>query len=235
MYGFLPWLGKFQVGRNQTATAGTAIVVLIPPMKGAVTHVDELVLTAGTTAHDLYLLRPLNYTTTAGASSSVSSHMHVTLTADPGIFSTNYQYPLLNSPPGTSAPSTLPTFQTADDGIAANDYVVFETPDGAFYFDKVSSVSSLTLTMTADNPTGGIAAGARMWFFGQFGDTDPATALGQFRFTTTVSVANTVQANSGGGTSFLDALHVYDPILFYDANATAADTLNRLEGFYSRF
>jgi len=231
MYGYVPRLGGFQVGRNQTASAGTAIVVLIPPMTGAITHVGEMVLTAGATAHDLYLLRPLNYTTVASA--AASGQAVVNFTADPGIYSTNYLYPPLNLPYG-QALNPLPTFQTADHGIAANDYVVTETPDGAFWVAKVSSVSTLAVTMTTNVPTGGLVAGARIWYFGTISLNDPATAAAQFRFTTTASAANTV-ACVGFGADLLGSLHPYDPILFYDANATNADTLNRLEGWYAKF
>jgi len=233
MYGLLPFLGRYQRGRALTQAAGTAIVDLFPPMRGAMTHIAELVAVAGATAHNLYLLRPLNYTTVNGA--AAAGQKVVNLTADPGVYSTNYQYPLLNAGPSGQVSNPLPTFQTADNPIAANDYLAFETPDGAFYFDKVASVATLAITMTNNLPAGGLASGARVWFFATSADVDPATGVGQVNFLTTVSSTNSLSAIVGAGNDIVSSLHPYDPILLYDANATAADTIQRFEGFYSKF
>lgn len=233
MFGFLPSMGHFQRGGKVAGIAGTPIVELIPPMLGAYTHLTELAILAGSTAHTIYLMRPLNYTATTAA--AAAGQAVVNIAADPGNFTANYQYPLLNSGPNGIKPPTLPAFQTANDLLGAGDYLVFETPDGAFHVDTVASIASLAVTMSNNFGTGGIANGARVWHMGQFGDTDPATNEAQFEYLLTVSSVNTLSALQGGGNSFFDTLHPYDPILFFDANGTATDTLQRLDGFYSKY
>jgi hypothetical protein len=191
-------------------------------------------------------MRPLNWTTTAGAGTSVSSHLTVTLAADPGVYSSNYAYATLGGRSSAGA-GGLPTFQAADDPVAAGDYLVFETPDGAYYFDTVSSMAGLVATMTADKPTGGIASGARVWLMGQATDTDPATGVAAHlallltasqvnTFTGAGQVVGTAAAAAGTsseGADLFQALHPYDPVLFYDVNNVAADTLNVLGGYYA--
>lgn len=234
MFGFLPSLGSFQAGNIQTQTAGTAITVLVPPMKGAYTHIRKLVVLAGSTAHNIFLLRPLNYTTTTAA--AAASQAVCALTADPSHWNQTYQYPLLNAGPNGTVPSTLPAFQTANGTLTSGDYLVFETPDGAFFVNTYSSGAIGAVTCGSNFPTGGIAAGARVWYLGSTTSTDPATGLTPFNMLTTVSSINYFPASGDSDSiDLFQTLHPYDPILLYDANATAADKINSLLAIYQKF
>ena len=60
---------------------------------------------------------------------------------------------------------------TADPGsIAANDYVVVVDNDGVQHLRKVSSVSVLAITLTANVPSA-LSAGNKVYFLGIIGDT----------------------------------------------------------------
>lgn len=241
----IPRLGTFHFS-GQTQTAGTAIAIGIPPWRGgnqatllyavdatkgpnwnkpgAITHITKLGLLTGSTAHSVIVMRPFNWTTVASA--AAINQAVINITADPGIYSTNYKYPS-NLGTGTAA--------VANNAIAASDYVAFQLVDGTWVFDTVSSVSTLAITMTTSVPNvtgGGVAAGAPFFFFGISTDKDPATG----------AVSPTIQPNVSVFTDFSDvgqgiaeSLHSGDPLLVFDGNATAADTIAGVAGFYGRW
>jgi hypothetical protein len=112
----------------------------------------------------------------------------------------------------------------ADPGsIAANDFVAILKPDGTYHLGKVSSVSTLDVTLTANVPTGGFAAGAKVFFFGAIGDGHP-------QFAGTATTLETYQDTTAG---IVASNNVEEPILLHSGNATAAGVLERVSGVYT--
>lgn len=248
-----PAAGFFSVPGN-AQVADTVIASLIPPFggpqgsppliystaggnlpnwtrSGILTHLTSIIYTEGTTAHTVYVMRPLNWTTVASAAAAAQAVINIT--ADPGIFTTKYRYPLPGATPSTAGYYTYPG-RVGNNAIAGGDYCVYQLTDGTWVMDTVSSVSTLAITMTTNVPTGGVAAGAPFFFFGISTDTDPATGTTQPHTLAIASATrqNLIQdANSGG----YNSLHPGDPMLFYSGNATAAGTLCEIVGYYAKY
>lgn len=229
---FIQSYGAFCKGRK-TATAGTPILIPIPPFsnQGApglgtgmrsqgVIHVTHIILDGTTTAQNIAFMSPLNFTTFSA--NAAAGQAVVTITADPGVYSTNYKYGLPN---GQSGPST------ADNAIAANDYVIYQVADGTIVADKVSSVSGLSITMTTNLPTGGVLAGGLFWFFGVAADVNPGTGEAHPAFGTTGAAARQEYTDQNG---LWVGLRPGDPMLIYDPNATAADTIQLIAGYWAK-
>jgi len=237
-----PIFGTFALS-SLTQTAGTVIVAGVPPFRGkagtanryqlstgkpnwltAFTHLTQLVYTAAGTAHDVVVMRPLNWATIAA--DVAANATAITLDWNPGTYSANYKYDLPADANGK--PSAV-----ADNNIAANDYVAYQLRDGTWVFDKVASVSGLTLTMTTATPNvtgGGVEAGTALFFFGVAADSDPATGKAHLTINSVASARTDLLNNYGGGT--ISTLHPGDPLLIYSANATAAGVLSLVTGFY---
>lgn len=195
---------------RKTATAATKINQLIQPRSNKKTKLTSFESTVGATAHTLTVLRPLNTTTVSAVVAAGSST--VILTADPGVYTNK---------------------RTANNVIAANDFLVFEVPDGTFYFDTVSAVTvnadgTATLTMTTAVPTLGLKAGAKVWFMGVAADTDPNTAEAHPVFT--LAASGVVNQESPNGLA--ESIHDYEPLLIQVDNATNASVLEYLSGCY---
>lgn len=247
MYDGIPRLGTWSQP-GQTQTAGTAIKIPIPPFAGpagsspliyalpngapnwmrggGVTHVSQMGVFTGATAHIVYVMRPLNYAivTVAGAINTTA----FTIGTDPGSYSTAYKYPL---PGSLTAPGNV-----ANNLIAANDFFAVQLSDGSWFFDKVSSVTTLAITTTTTIPNvtgGGIPVGSVMFWFGIQTDTDPATGLGHPAILPPVSLyTNFIDTTNG---SIACGLRPGDPLYLLDANATAADVLCSLSGFFGKY
>ena len=190
-----------------TQTAGTVIQVLVPPDRRGFTRVSKFVYTAQGTAHTGTFLRPLGRTTVAAAAAAAQTDL--VLTANPG---------------------TTAAYGGITNGIAANDFIAVRTKsDNITRLYKVSSVSTLTITLTA-NLTVALAVGDDVWFFGITTDTDGRTGQAHPAFTLTASAATTVSDSDGG---VVASLLPDEPILFNSNNATAAGTLNQLNYAYT--
>lgn len=236
---------------NYTATAGTAIAAFIPPMPGGGgppvlfkvdgsgnalwnrgtgtgrAHIARLLYTSSTTAHTITVMRPLNWTyTTAVVAAGGTSF---SLKADPGVYSTNYKYPL---PSGQAAPANV-----ADNAIASGDYVMYQLLDGTWVLDTAAgSYTSGAVTMTTGAPNitgGGVAINSPVFWFGAPGDTDPAT--GQKHFAV-LSKASTTKEDIVPDqlVGFVASLHPGDPLIVESNNATAAGTLDAVSAYYAR-
>jgi hypothetical protein len=218
-YGFSqPGTAKaFEYGSLSIAF-GTVINILVIPQHGKKTKITGLGVTASTTAHTVTVLRPLNWVTTTAA--ALASQAVVALSADPGAFSTGLQG---ETPPFTPHVANIP--------IATGHWLAFETPDGTYYFDKVSSVSGLNITMTNNLPTGGIAFGARVWFFGAATSTNPNDPAGGAHPIFTAP-ASTTKLLGFQQASLIESIFTYEPLLVQDNNATATGTLEYVAGEY---
>ena len=232
-----------------TQTAGTAITRLVPPYPGSAqrpstpysvnanglaswtgastawTHVSQILYTTSTTQHNVYVMRPLNWTYLTAAVAKNTTVFNVA--ADPGVYSTNYKYPTAGG---------VPPCQAADNAIAANDYVAFQYVDGTWQLDTVASVSSLAITLTTGtaNRTGAtVAANSPFFFFGIQTDVDPADGVAHWHTTTTASTnrAALIADYFSGG---IQSWHPGDPMVIYVDNLTAAGALDLASGFYQK-
>lgn len=238
----IPRIGSWSIPA-QTQALGTAIVQGIPPWPGrrnsrplydrstknwlqmsAFTHVTKYTINAGSTAHAGTFMRPLNWTWTTVAAAAGATTL--TLFDDPGIYSTNYRYPL---PGGATYPASA-----ADNGVATNDFIAVQLIDGSWVFRSVT-VAGLVMTIAAlPSPTSGgaVAAGAVVFWFGVSTDTDPATGYAH----PTIQPVVSVQSDLGEiSTGLVAALHSGDPMLLYNGNATAADTVAACSGYYGKY
>lgn len=232
--------GAFARGKA-TQSANTVITQFIPPyvppsgapvgsgktsdpyVNNGIWHVTDFVYRVSTTGHTITVMRPLNYTTLSADASA--SQAVVNISADPGLYQTSgrWKYALPNA---QTAPST------ANNAIAASDYVMYQAAAGQWVVDTVSSVSSLAITLTNNLPTGGAKKGALFYFFGITTDTDPATNEAHVQFDITAGSAlgeYKLQSQSG----LWHGLHQGDPAIFHSSNATAQGYFELLAGFWS--
>lgn len=217
---------------NATAyTAGNANWLYKAPLFG-VPHISSLQIVAPSTSHTFLIMRPLNWTWfPAGLAKNTTVIPDSVLTGiatDPGLYSTGYGYPTV----GGVAPG-----QVADAAISSTNLAVcYQLADGSWQYDTVASGtfgSTLTLTTGTPNRTGGaIPAGGVMFYFGAIAGTlkDPATGLASFSIATKVSGAD-IYGDSIFG--LYAGIHPGDPLLVYDGNGTAADTVT-ISGYYAR-
>jgi hypothetical protein len=211
-------LGKRNYGKV-TQTAGTAIVRMVEPWQNGWTRLTMVRYTCGTTAHTLTLMRPFNVVTFTAL--GASGQAVVNISADPGHY------------------SLAGTIATADNLIAGGDYVVYEVADGSYVVDTVASVSTLAITMTTNLPTSGVAIGGRFWWFGLAADTNPNNNQANPIYNAVASSVLTL-GRSDGLCSIPDnrLLNVgkgkYQPLILYDANATAAGTIESVGVEYIR-
>ena len=216
--------GPLQPG-NFGASASTANQLAYTPnwnRGGAFTHITDLIYTSLTTAHSLYVMRPLNYT--YQVSDMTSSSTTMSLAADPGTWATAGVYKYGD---GVTVPGT------ANNTITANDFVAYQTNDGVWRTDTVASGSGTAPVLTTGIPavTGcKLLAGSPVFWFGIQSDTDPGTGLPQ---PLVDSVVNTRQIMSAYGVGLYNNLHRGDPMIFYSSNGTNAGILEVLAGFYS--
>jgi hypothetical protein len=198
-----------------------------------ITRVSTLQIQTSATSHVIFLFRPLNWTYfPAGLAKNTTVIPNASATGifdDPGVYSTNYKYP--------TGGGVFPA-QVADAAISSTNLnVCYQLSDGTWQFDTIASGtfgSTLTLTTGTPNRAGGaIPAGAPLFYFGAIAGTllDPADGQAATQFTIKVSGQNVLQDFLVGEFS---ALHAGDPIVIYDPNATAADSLYAC-GFYAGY
>jgi hypothetical protein len=197
-----------QSSGSASVAFGTVINVLCQPRVGCFTRVTGIRVTAAGTAHALTGLRPLGRTTVASA--GATGQAVVNIAADPGVAA---------------------AYGGISNAIAANDWVAIRTAsDGITRLYKVSSVSVLAITMTA-NLTVAVAAGDLFWFFGVAADTDGRT--GNAHPTLTVPASATTQYTDDTA-GVVSSIGQYEPILIQDNNITATGTIENVNYAYSQ-
>lgn len=235
-------VGPYFSAGSVTASAGTAFSQIIPPYRGtnaplvykktagtsvpnwwgpssAFTQISTLIYTAGATAHAVGIMRPFNFCYLTADAAAAQTTIYID--KNPGTYSTNYNYPL--------PPSQVPS--TADNTMAANDYVAYQAADGTWRKDILATVSGLTVTLTTNIPTGGLAKGTPLFFFGLIADTDPTTGLANPTLTAPAAATTTYQDTVAG---LWQGLHLGDPLIFYSPNGTNAGTMALLSAFYTK-
>lgn len=217
-----------------TQAANTAITRLIPPELGLFTTVADLRYLAAATAHTLTILRPIGKTYASAAAAAAQAVINIV--KDPGDY------------------DNFGTINTANNLIAANDYCVYQSADGTYVLDTVSSVSSLAITMTGNVPTSTVLKGAPFWFFGITTDTNPANNEAHPAFTMTAAGTTVLGGDPGdtmGGSlgsvappAAMRAMYnstdgawplngKNEPLIIYSNNATNAGTLERVTAIYT--
>jgi hypothetical protein len=224
--------GLWSIGSN-TAAGGTPFASLIPPareitqfpgagLSHAHTVITNILYSYPITAtHVCTIMRPLNYTMFSAA--AAGGQAVVNITANPGSFSTVFNYPMRGSVAA----------RTANTLLAATHYVVYQCPDGTYVLDTVASISSLAVTLTNNLPTGGVAAGDMFWMFGAPTSVDPTTAMAHLSFSPARAPAAAGMFMASGEGLFT-SLHPGDPMIFYSNNATTAGFLELCSGYYER-
>jgi hypothetical protein len=217
----IPSRGRFGFG-GYTAAAATVINVLIPPRS---TKLFSIITTirysnGGTTqGHTITFLKPVGSTTVTSA--TTAGQKVVPLVADPTA--------ALVGPNGT-------TSQVAASATSANDWLVFQLPDGTYYFDKANSTVTTTVTMTSNLPTNGLAAGAKVWNMKIASFKDPWTGnafesvSGAFETALSSTLPNVIQDVDNGLTS---SNRAGEPILVQSNNISVAGTIDWIAGIYA--
>ncbi len=207
-----------------TANANTAYTMFVPPQANAMALIEFLQFTVSTTAQTMTVMRALSsQQLPAGVSGRCSCYLTAAASASQAVIN-------INQDPGVYTAYFPVTPRTANNVIAASDYVAFQYPDGTWAVDTVSSVTSLAVTLTNSLGTGGLASGAPVWFFGVTTDTNPYSAIAHPAF----SLAASSIVNFGSeGWPWMSSYEIGEPLLIYVNNATAASVLERCSAAYA--
>lgn len=225
-----PIFGRRELG-SATANAGTAYLKLVEPMSvSAYTYIEFAQFTTTGTAHVLTVMRPLSMTfNNANPAQPCSCYLTAAAAASQAVIN-------INQNPGTYTAYTFnnnATPRTANNGIAANDNVAYQYPDGTWEINTVASVSTLAITLTNNLATGGLAAGAPVWFFGVKTDTNPYDAQAHPKFNL-YSPSNPTTINLGSeGYPWMGTFNRGQPLLLTVDNGSNASVLERLTASYS--
>jgi hypothetical protein len=202
--------GSFSLG-TATQTANTVITSFIPPHSNRFrTRITSVDYRCGSTINVLSFLRPLGETTVAAAVAEAGTT--ITLTANPGV---------------------------TGNAAASNDWFAVKLVDGRYQYGTFT-LSSLTATVTAvAADTGGIAAGAKFWWFGLPADTGnlqitPAASTTRTYFDPVSGIFTTGLPSSLYDEDIYDNRSGFgDPVIVHCPNATAQCWIDRISGYYA--
>lgn len=206
---------------RQTIAFGTPIVDIFQAPTGPTMKmkVSQLRFECGGTANTVLLVNAKSIVEAYAAVASGGTSL--ILKKDPGYYSSFF-------------PATRPPM-SADNLIAANDYIAYQTANGRWVQCVVSAVSTDTLTgrVTCTIPAvgaQGIPANAKVAFFGLVTDVSPWTGQAG---ATLQGVASTSVEFGGDGRILAQADFPQAPILVYSLNATATCILHGGAAFAS--
>lgn len=154
---------------KKTATAGTKIRRLLPPIAGKFTRLSTVKYTPGVTSHVLTGCRPIGKTTLAAAAAAGQAVV------------------VCNAQPGSSG-----------NDLAANDLVAIQETDGITRLYVVSSVASFPSVTLTGNLTAGGAANANLWNYGIESDTDPVIGEAHPTWDLTTGAQRSFTDDTGG-------------------------------------
>lgn len=210
--------GSVVIGRT-TIAFGTPIVDIFDAFTGPTQKlkITQLKFECAGTANTVLLVNAKTIVKSVAAVASGGTSL--VLEKDPGLYSTIF-------------PATRPPM-VADNLIAANDYIGYQTAGGKWVQCVVSAASTDTLTgrVTVTIPAvgnQGIPAGAKIAFFGLVTDTSPWTGKAGV---TLQGVASTIVEFGGDGRILAQGDFPFAPILVYSLNATATCILHGGAGF----
>lgn len=218
---------QYQIDKNTTP-------VRIKNNDLAITNVSRVCYTTGATAQAIAILRPLNFTYLTAAAAVGATTLSVY--DDPGVFSTNYKYPL----PTGAVVSAIP-----DLAITTTSFVALQLQDGTWFLSAVSSgfsSGSIGISTAIPTPTGTAASAGALaltpvYMFDSTSTTaatgDPATGDG---CPSTLIAASAVRDTSYSDVIFgiVNALHPGDPLLFYSPNNGNTGALEFITGYYTK-
>ncbi len=259
-YGYMPALGSWslpQTSASSSATFGRIVQppdsnigtllyltpnvqnyapsLLTTPTQGII-HVTKAEFTVTGAADLIALLAPLNYTNTAAdGTATTTTSASITLSADPGVYSTNYRN-LAGSSASTSL-NNIPTppnaIAVSVNAIAAGDWICFQAADGTWYSDVVAAVAgSTTINVGLTNGMPSSKAGSLVYFFGIAADKDPATNMIRPQLTPASSSARASWTDTGG-LGIANTLFNGDPLLILCKNTDSSMVLNSATGYYA--
>lgn len=188
---------------TQTAAAGTAIKVLVPPLAGGVSRITKVVYTSGPTGHTLTFARAIGRARATSATAAAGTVVNLNTDPNQSILSGN--------------------------AIATNDWLAVREIDNVTRLYQVSSVSTLAITLTA-GLTAGVATNGDVWAFGLLGDTDPRYGTAHPTLATTAGGTDTWEETAGG---VIAGHAADEPIWVNSNNATNAGTLKQLAWSYT--
>ena len=231
-YGSTPIFGRRSYGLK-TANANTAYYLLVEPMSvSAYTYIEFAQFTTTGAAHVATVMRPLSNTLTGslyGPGQPCSCYLDapaagaqatININQDPGVYTA---YTFNNN----AAP------RTANDILAANDYVAYQYPDGTWEVNTVSSVALPAVVLTNNLATGGLAAGAPVFYFGVAADVNPYDARAHPGFNLYAPASPTTINLGSEGYPWIGTFNRGQPLLVYVNNVTDASTLERCTAAYS--
>lgn len=205
-------LGRFTVP-YQTQTADTIIADVIPPKSGLYTVLNTVAYTNSSTAHTLTVMRSQGSTTTTAAAAASQAVINVA---------------------SLSLAKDMAGNSLAED-LAANDFLVIAHSDGTYGVYKISSISSLAITLTS-NLTQAVASGAIVYGMYELGRT---TGIKHLQFTlpasATTYLPNNPSGNGSGELGIAQSKGVSEPLVVHSGNATAAGKLLYAQASYQRY
>ena len=134
----------FYVSGRQTASANTEIATVCPPVADRIPVLRGLSYTAGSTAHNAYVMGARGFTTLVSFTDAAGTTLELAK-IDPG-------------------QTTAGEFEA----LAAGDWVCYETRYGDIEVREIASVSGSTITVAAVDRQ--VDVGARVWAFYNDGD-----------------------------------------------------------------
>ncbi len=219
----------YNLGKT-TANAGTAYTQFVPPFNQGLGMLEFLQASVGVTAHTLTVMRPLSSRSLPNfiqAQSRCSCYLTADAAASQAIININQDPGLYTAYFNSATPPT-----TANNLIAAADWVAFQYPDGNWGVDLVSSVTSLAVTLTNNLGTGGLKSGAPVWFFGVPANVNPYDGFAHPAFDL---AASTIVNFGSEGFPFMSSFRPGEPLLVHVNNATNASIITRSTAVYCNF
>lgn len=227
----------FELPRKSVAF-GTAFTSIVKPRNRRKPKVTLFKYTDGGTAHTLTWMAPLARTkiTTAIAASGTAA----ILARDPGNYSANFAADALIGP-NTAGPlgyiGPIGSPVVANNLIAASDWILIQgAGQDNWHLTLISAPTTnadgtVSLTLTTAAPTGGIPAGATVFFLGITTDSHPVTGLAHYATTSGAGTSQTSYDANGG--ALVEPWGLGEPLVFHSNNATATGSLDYATGVYA--
>ena len=189
-----------------TASSGTAIQQIVPPLAGAIARITSLMYTSAAAAHTITVMRATAKTTADGRAAAAQKVMTLSNVA------------AMNTVDATSA-----------EGVAIGDYMAWYDDEDKIVFDVVAGISSSAVTMTV-NFGNDIPDGSPVWIFGELARASVITFTPPVSLTTTfflnaqAGIPGQLDSNSRAGDN--------DPLIISSNNITNAGAMVYISGEY---
>lgn len=199
-------MAVFQIS-SATDTADTVFGVLVPPVEGKIARISRIYYTSGSTAHTVYVMRPVAQTITDAQGFDVAS---------------------MEIPVANIGAMTAPNSQTPE-LVAGNDYVAWRDTNGKMQWGLVAGITGNVIEVGGSYPPG-VPSGSPVWLFGELARAP------HLSFSPPVSATTRLELSAQGGVPIqLDSSvrsGVGDPLLVLSSNATNAGTIVSVHGSY---